>query len=386
MDLPAVVIDNGSYEIKAGFSGEPNPEIIFPSVVSRNGEFVGHEAITNSPSQIIHPIKNGKIVNWDRVEDLWRHAFTRLGRDPNESVGSVLLMEPANNPKSHREKTAEILFETFRAENVYLANSHSLAMYATGIDTGLSVNFGYDSTSLLPLLEGNELWHMHRLIDIGGRHISDHLKSVIKNNGVTKSLGIKSFFDVSVNRSIQSSSLWLSKLNFNSFSLDDATIDMVKTNLCCVSKAEITEEQAFYKTFRLPDGNVLGFGSEQYKSTELLFNPSCHDNNSTSIQQVIIDILKELHLKENGRYISEIGRIVLSGRGSMFDGIRERLALEVKKIIPSIEVKDHTNDNLCWYGGSKFADHQDHTHWWVPSFEYDNSGSSVVHRICNRVF
>ena len=34
-DLSIIIIDNGSYSIKAGFAGDDKPSAIFPSIVAR---------------------------------------------------------------------------------------------------------------------------------------------------------------------------------------------------------------------------------------------------------------------------------------------------------------------------------------------------------------
>ncbi|KAG4180240.1 hypothetical protein ERO13_A10G154250v2 [Gossypium hirsutum] len=79
--LPAVVIDNGSwyYICKIGFTGNVELSFIQPTVVAYSAGvmadldfFIGDEALTRSRSSnnynIIHPIKHGKVDNWDAME------------------------------------------------------------------------------------------------------------------------------------------------------------------------------------------------------------------------------------------------------------------------------------------------------------------------------
>ena len=62
---PAVVIDNGSGLLKAGFAGEDDPRVLLP------------------PASLagVHPFRNGVVQDWDAMEQCWDHAFTQLGVD-----------------------------------------------------------------------------------------------------------------------------------------------------------------------------------------------------------------------------------------------------------------------------------------------------------------
>lgn len=75
-DQKAIVVENGSHFIKAGFGGEDSPLAVFPSVVGTvqnlldSKEFyVGDEAqINHSNLKLNYPIDQGFILNWDDME------------------------------------------------------------------------------------------------------------------------------------------------------------------------------------------------------------------------------------------------------------------------------------------------------------------------------
>ena len=75
-DSRSVVIDNGSYTIVAGFSGDDSPKTAFRSMVGTHiarhkGLYVGDEAKDKeSYLNINYPISRGIITDWDAMEEV----------------------------------------------------------------------------------------------------------------------------------------------------------------------------------------------------------------------------------------------------------------------------------------------------------------------------
>ena len=100
-----------------------------------------------------YPIEDGTITNWDDMEKIWHYTFyneLRVARGEHP----VLLTEPPINPKANREKTAQIMFETFNTPALYLANSAVLSLHASGSTTGLVVVSGHGSTHVVSVHKG----------------------------------------------------------------------------------------------------------------------------------------------------------------------------------------------------------------------------------------
>ena len=68
------------------------------------------------------PIKSGVVVSWGDMEKLWSHViFKELRMVPENHC--FVLTEPAGSSNEQKEKTLEILMETFNANSMYLGVS-----------------------------------------------------------------------------------------------------------------------------------------------------------------------------------------------------------------------------------------------------------------------
>lgn len=128
----SIVIDNGSGVIKAGYSGDSQPTIKFPSIVGYprtdkvmlgvepKREYIGEVAQKmRGVLNLKYPIESGIVSSWEQMEKVWEYCFSNeLRVDPSEH--KVLLTEAPLNPKANREKMAELMFETFQVDGLFV--------------------------------------------------------------------------------------------------------------------------------------------------------------------------------------------------------------------------------------------------------------------------
>eukprot|EP01083_Nonionella_stella_P252095 869012_1 len=275
-EIRTIVVDNGSESIKVGYgqtdiSESHKPQKKFHCIVGRpkysNDKeiLVGDEAFNKSSIlDITNVIQRGNVTDWELMEEVWNYTFyKKLGIPQTEALSNhnVLLTESILRPKKEREKSTQIMFETFDTNAMLIQNEACLSLYGVGKVTGTVLGIGYGVTYSTSIFEGNVIPKSVARIHCGGFDITQCLKQILAKR-------------------------YSSVLNKTKhYVLKD-----MKQKCCYVAQnfhAARKQKADSYKKYKLPDGQCIRIGNERFIACEQLFggfmnlNGESHDNRAS---------------------------------------------------------------------------------------------------------
>ena len=367
-----LVFDNGSDMMRAGFAGDDAPRAVFPTIVSRprhqgilvdmgQKAYVGDEIQTRGRNILRsnRPIEHGIVTNWDDMEKIWHYTFyNELRMAPEECA--LLLTEQPLNPRANREKTTQIMFETFNIPLLHQCICPVLSLYASGRTTGLVIDSGAGVSHVVPIFKQHALTHAIQRHDIASRDLTDFLIKILCERGYS----------------------------FTTTAERDIVRDM-KEKLCYVAmdfKQELQKSQLntdIEKNYELPDGNVITIGNERFRCTEPIFQPTLIGMSAQGLQDLIYNSIMKCDIDIRHYLYSNI---ILSGGNTMFPGLAERIKKELT-CLASTGVRINVisppeRKYTTWIGGSVLASMTDFSKMCISLSEYDEYGPSIVHKKC----
>ena len=372
-EFQTLVIDNGSYFMKAGFSGDDAPRAVFPTITGRafnpksegirigmgfKEVYFGDVALNKRGIRYLnHPIQKGLVVDWNDMERVWHHTlYNELRVAPEEHP--ILMSEVCWNPKESREKTTEIIFETFNSPAFHLANRSILSMYASGKTSGVVFSSGNEVSCSVPVFEGYAINDSISITNISVKEVTEYFLKLLNERGYP--------FTTTYEKEI---------------------VKDIKEKCCYVSldlENELKKDpKELEKQYELPDGQMITIGDERFRAVEPFFSPFLLDIKSISFQDSIF-----FSVSKNDNDLSKIlfSNVVLSGGGTLFPGFKKRIEKEIsKKLDNSTKVKVIAlpeRKYLNWIGGSIFSSLSNFLKEHITKEIFEEYGPKIVNTKC----
>lgn len=372
-----VVIDHGTCTTKAGFSTEDTPQCNIPSLVGR-GRHKGamaslglQETYVGSQAQALRgilalssPWRQGAVQDWDDLEAVWDHCYTReLGVAPSD-LPALLTLPPLISQKEENTM-AEILVEKLGLPALYLANKSVMALYGGGQMTGVAVDSGQDTTYIVPAHQGKAIQDATLVLKVGGKQVTEHLMSQLIN-------GKYSFPD-------DNFLLWRKKKK-SKFTVSSKVeiIREMKEQYCYIAPDFATSlaDPAFEEeSVRLPDGNMIVMGRQKFTAPEIIFQPELASKKTCGLGELLYYSLMKCDEKLRAELAANI---TLSGGNTKFPGFDKRLSTELSNLLPEGQQPRvralPSRELLSWVGGARLSNLSSFQRFWVTRADYQEKG------------
>uniref|UniRef100_A0A8C5SAE9 Actin-related protein T2 n=1 Tax=Laticauda laticaudata TaxID=8630 RepID=A0A8C5SAE9_LATLA len=358
LQTPAVIIDNGSGSCKAGISGGTEPKCIVPSVVGCLRErpeeiYIGGRALFKKGALLSYPVERGIISSWDDMEKLLRYIY-RYELEVKPSTRPAFLSEPPRNPLKNREKTTELMFESFKVPALYLAIQATLALYTSARTTGLVLDSGDGVTHAVPIYDGYCLPHGVSRLPLAGRDVSNYLANLLLENKPGLVARAKK-----------------------------ATLRLIKENCCYVALDPKQAQKKVEEIMKLPDGNTLKIQLDLCQAPEILFTPKTIGVEAPGIHTMITRSIRKC---DQDIWAPLYGNVILSGGSSLFRGLDERIFKEIEHQVPNgVPIRIITPpERSCaaWVGASIISNLVSFQPMWFTQEDYKEFGVAGIHRKC----
>jgi len=209
MDSVPIVIDNGSYECRAGFANSDNPTFMFKSILAKNRANrkdkdwnikIGNEMenIESLRWMLKSPFDLDVVTNFSIQEILLDYTFDNLNIT---SVGCVehpvLITEAVANPTYSRKNMTELLIEGYGIPKISYGIDSLFSFHQNkevDVETALIVSSGFQTTHILPVVKNvAEISNCQRL-NLGGYNCGAYLQRLLE----LRYPHIKSFFTLTL--------------------------------------------------------------------------------------------------------------------------------------------------------------------------------------------
>jgi actin-related protein len=193
-----LVLDVGLVLTKVGFSKESMPQHIFQTPLStiqsphnQYDQFIyTYQSQTYFSTSIRENLSKLKLASFAEAFSMDRH---RLHLEVEEFLTSLFYHVLKTNPKDKSvvlcerlgglrvltEAIGYVLFKKFNVKAIYTLLSNALPLYATGLDTGIVVDCGYQQVEILPFCQSQVCIEGFEISDTGGVQIEKTLSKMI---------------------------------------------------------------------------------------------------------------------------------------------------------------------------------------------------------------
>ena len=454
-EVSALVLDPGYCNTRAGWAGEDVPKSVLPSFYGHINsdpprDLFGDEyLVPRGDLEVRNYMNRDSVVeDWDIAPKFWEHMLVNrlqpqrptapskngLNDDPKEQVqdgegdvamdgaaaeetaeqekalqeNPLLVTEAPWNSTKAREKTTEIIMESWGCPAFWLSRTPVLSAFAAGKATALVIDVGGSNTSVAAVHDGMVLKRSIQRSPVGGLWLSSQLRSMFENS--EPKVPLTPTFLVENKTAVDALAPAQARLRKFPFEINDSFRHYEEERVLTEFKESVVEvwrgpgrlsapgNEDYVKTqpgrvFEMPDGYNQMWREQRFRASEAMFDETAgyplpeseRLNKDQTIPQLIRTALEavDVDLRPN-----LLGNVVVTGSTSLLNGFNDRLNNELTNMYPGVKIKIHaaglTSERRfgAWIGGSILSSLGTFHQMWISRKEYEENGAGIVEKRC----
>ncbi|KAL7715428.1 actin [Entamoeba marina] len=355
-----IILDIGSYSIKAGTAEDEEPQCNLRTVIGETSDetkYYGENVFNNisSMTNITYPIQKGLVDDYDDIEGILKFVIED-SMSADASLQPIIMTEGVLYPNMMKQQYAELLFEKFETPGLYYELVGNCALLPIDLDSGLIVDIGHSSVQISPFYEGMYLFNAADKQGFGGEDCSKHLAKIMAGLGVNLDI-VK----------------------------DCELLHSIKEK-CSIAKC--SSEDSNKVEYTLPDGKVIELNGNEIIEPLLIPMSIDKTNEMKGISQMIVDCVMKCPMDCRSLLFEQIHIV---GGGAMIPKIDTRIKEEVTKILTAhnnvaeVNVNVYENsDTMAWYGAACTGSLSSVVERYCTKDQYDENGAFFVSQMFSR--
>ncbi|KAL3233485.1 Actin-like protein ARP6 [Nakaseomyces bracarensis] len=400
-----IVIDNGSYKLKFGFAGQPQPYVAMNSLAK---DKYGVTHLSNQVNNIKdissitfrRPHELGQLTSWELESCIWDYClynpeeFTGIDLQ-NLQTKHLVVSETCMTLPELSKNSDQVFFEEYEVDSLYKAPVASFmpfqkdpkdveiisgkddSTYLSNItddnqeynDFSLVIDSGFNCTWVIPLIKGVPFYKAVKKLDIGGRFLNGLLKETISfrhYNVMDETILVNN---------IKEKCLFVDPVSyFKAFNRkEEDTIDYVLPDFQ-------TSFQGYVRDPKIPlpeNSQVLTLKDERFSVPEVFFHPEI----TQLLKPGLIEtILESIHMLPEVLKPIMASNIVCTGGNFNLPGFANRLVSELQRQLPTdwicrAKIPISSDKSLYgWKAMSEFSQTESYKNVRVTKEEYFEYG------------
>ena len=371
-----IIIDLGSYEIKAGFRsnnnfpstkflsyiGEPKYDKILRSIniykPQKKDQFVGDNCSQYlGILKLRYPIQHGAFTNERDISLIFNHIFSKLRLNSEEIHDHPLLItEPILNPKENREKISEILFEKYGVPALVFGSQPPLSLFSFSSTTGIILESGDQVSQVCAVSDGYVIPSSFMRSNFGGKDVNDYLLQLLKMKGVEFTSETEKLILHEIKR---------------------------KYVLCQIGETKYDEERNTTNiNYKLPDSKSIEIDQKEFLASKVIFTPSLVGKNCLGLHHMVAACIEKINSDLRERLCPNIK---LAGGNSLIRNFSQVLHTELHGMLnkyKGINAKPNSINSTVsnWYGGNIITGFGIFKNLLINKKDWDEKGKYIVHQ------